>query len=152
MDFYMMDTPDWVNIVPLSNDEAGRPCFLMVRQFRPGAGKLSLEFPGGLIDRGEVPELAARRELLEETGHEAGDLSLIGSTNPNPAIMTNRVSTFLARDLRRVSDLKLDQNEVLDAVLVPVEEVRSGRAREFGVNGIMMIALGWYLRWEREQE
>lgn len=43
---------------------------LLVRQFRPPAGRLMLEFPAGLIDPGEDPETAARRELLEETGYQ----------------------------------------------------------------------------------
>ena len=43
---------------------------LLVRQFRPPAGKFMIEFPAGLIDPGEIPETTAVRELYEETGFE----------------------------------------------------------------------------------
>lgn len=148
-DFYLMTSPDWVNIVPLTTDEEGRSCFVLVRQFRPGAGRVSVEFPGGLVDKGEDQEIAALRELQEETGYRAGKITKIGSTNPNPAMMTNTVSTYLAQDLELVADLALDANEVLDTQLVPVSEIVDGRHPGFQVNGIMMIALSWYLRWER---
>jgi len=42
---------------------------LLVRQFRPPAGRYVIEFPAGLIDPGETPEESAHRELLEETGY-----------------------------------------------------------------------------------
>ena len=43
---------------------------VLIRQFRPPAGKMMIEFPAGLIDPGEIPETTAVRELYEETGFE----------------------------------------------------------------------------------
>ncbi len=89
--------------------------FLIVRQFRHGTGKVGLEFPAGVIDPGETPEQAARRELLEETGYEAGELVRVGEVSPNPAFMSNTTYTFVARKLKRVSEnLDLDDDELLD--------------------------------------
>ncbi|MDR0933216.1 MAG: NUDIX hydrolase [Victivallales bacterium] len=52
---------------------------LFVRQFRPPAGRLMLEFPAGLIDPGETPEETALRELYEETGYRG---VVVGSCRP----------------------------------------------------------------------
>ncbi len=44
----------------------------MVRQFRYALERETLEIPAGKVDPGEKPEECVRRELLEETGYEAG--------------------------------------------------------------------------------
>jgi ADP-ribose pyrophosphatase len=57
-----------------SNDEV-----VLVRQYRPGPNAVLDELPGGMIDAGETPIDAARRELLEETGYRGG-VSIVGYT------------------------------------------------------------------------
>jgi 8-oxo-dGTP pyrophosphatase MutT (NUDIX family) len=144
MEFHLMESPDWVNVVATTLNDQGQDCFVLVRQFRPGAGKLSLEFPGGLMDPGEDPPTAAARELREETGYSPGSIRVIGKTNPNPAFMTNTMYTFFAQDLTLSHDLDLDDDEYLEPVLVPIDDILAGKVEEFLVNGIMLIALGWY--------
>jgi 8-oxo-dGTP pyrophosphatase MutT (NUDIX family) len=89
-----LTTPDWCNIVPLTAD--GR--ILLVRQHRWGTDMPSLEIPGGLVDEGESPLEAARRELREETGYDAGSIVELGRVHPNPALQANELHMFLARD------------------------------------------------------
>ena len=97
-DYIVLDAPDWVIVIPELEDKInGQKQFYMVKQFRHGSKSLSVEFPGGVIDRGEEPEVAARRELLEETGCEAGKLTKLGQVNPNPALFSNNVHIFLAQ-------------------------------------------------------
>jgi len=67
-DYYVLDLADAVHVVALTPDGE----VLLVRQFRAGSGRDSLEIPGGLVDPGEDPCTAGARELLEETGY-AGD-------------------------------------------------------------------------------
>src|SRR5687768_5692732 len=78
--FVVLDTPDWINVVPVTRD--GK--VVLVRQFRHGLKDLSLELPGGLVDPGETPADAARRELLEETGYATEQWEPLGFVHPNP--------------------------------------------------------------------
>ena len=97
-EFFVIEAPEWVNIIPLTADDR----VILVEQYRHGRGAVSLEIPGGMVDRGDAdPEAAARRELLEETGYGAGRLEAIGSISPNPAIQTNLCHTFLATELEQ---------------------------------------------------
>jgi ADP-ribose pyrophosphatase len=50
-----------------------------VKQYRPGPDEILLELPGGCISEEELPEIAARRELLEETGY-SGDFQFVGTS------------------------------------------------------------------------
>jgi len=93
-DFYVIEAPDWINVVPLT---AGGEVVL-IEQYRHGTAELSLEIPGGMVDEGESPSEAAGRELIEETGYAARELIPLGRTRPNPAIQDNWIHTFLARD------------------------------------------------------
>ncbi|MFP4329684.1 MAG: NUDIX hydrolase [Spirochaetaceae bacterium] len=140
-DYFLLETPDWGNVVAVTKDQHGRDCFLMVRQFRHGNMRLSLEFPGGVIDPGEDPKAAAARELTEETGYVAGELLLIGEINPNPAFMSNTCYTYLARDLHKRQEQSLDENELIDVELVPVNEVEAGG--DF-FHAMMVVALHFY--------
>ncbi|MGL4524089.1 MAG: NUDIX hydrolase [Spirochaetia bacterium] len=97
-DFFWINAPDWVTVVPILKIADNQEEFLMVKQFRHGSKQLYTEFPAGIMDPGEKPEEAALRELQEETGY-TGRLTLIGKVNPNPALFNNTKYTFLAEDL-----------------------------------------------------
>lgn len=118
--FFLLDTPDWVNILPLTPDGQ----IVMIRQFRHGTDRVSLEIPGGLVDPHEKDPLeAALRELREETGFAAESLEPLGVMSPNPAMMTNRCFSYLATGCRRVGDLVMDPGEDIEVVTVPVAEL-----------------------------
>jgi 8-oxo-dGTP pyrophosphatase MutT (NUDIX family) len=143
-DFTVIDTTDWAIVIPAESRGGGRN-FLMVRQWRHGAAELSLEFPGGVIEPGEEPEAAARRELAEETGRTAGRIRRLGAFNPNPAIMSNRVHVFLAEDLSSAGKQELDADEIVDAEWVPAELVLAGMGRAPYIHALMGAALALYL-------
>lgn len=118
-EFYIIESNDWINIIPLTNDNQ----VVMVKQYRHGSKGITLEIPGGLVDPGDTPEKAASRELLEETGYQAKELIKIGEVNPNPALFCNRCHTFLARDLKKVSEPKPDQTEDIEVTLIPLKNI-----------------------------
>ena len=151
-EFVMVDSPDWVNIVAIVKNDSGQDCFIMVRQFRHGTGDISLEFPAGMVDPGEEPMHAAERELREETGYKAGKLTLIGKAFPNCAFMNNTNYTFYAENLEKVYRQDLDDNEAIDVVLVPVEEVAEGFGHGEMMNAICILSHYFYLRMKKNSK
>jgi 8-oxo-dGTP pyrophosphatase MutT (NUDIX family) len=149
--FVLISSPDWVQVVALTRNDAGEDCFVLVRQFRQGAQTLTMELPGGLVDEDETPEQAARRELEEETGYVAEEFIRIGAVSPNPAIQDNTAYTFVAPNAHLTSDQNLDEHEILDAELVPVGDLDPERHPEFFVHAIMVAAMYWYEKWKARQ-
>ena len=140
-DYIIMNAPDWVIVIPEKNNN-----FLMVKQWRHGAQKLSVEFPGGVIDAGESPDAAAARELEEETGCKAGKLTKLGSVNPNPALFSNQVHIYLAEDLIETGSQNLDDDEFINYVELPKEEVLEGMGTEQFPHALMGTAMALYLK------
>src|SRR5580704_5460069 len=95
-DAFTVRCSDWCNVIAITPDER----IVLVWQYRFGSEAVSLEIPGGVIDPGEAPEHAARRELREETGYEADAIELLLVVEPNPAVQNNRCYTFVARGAR----------------------------------------------------
>ena len=121
-DFYVLDGSDWINVIALTPE--GR--ILLVEQYRHGTESVTLEIPGGAVDRRDASPLgAARRELLEETGHAADEWADLGFVHPNPAIQSNRCFTFLARGCRKVAEPSLDPGEDIAILEAEPAEVRA---------------------------
>jgi 8-oxo-dGTP pyrophosphatase MutT (NUDIX family) len=118
-DAFTLRSRDWCNVVAVTPDDR----VVLVWQYRFGSDALSLEIPGGVIDPGEAPEEAARRELREETGYEADGLELLLTILPNPAVQDNRCFTFVAHGARSTSATEFDGQEELETVLVPADRI-----------------------------
>jgi len=117
--YYRVQSPSWVQILPITaNGEA-----VLVRQYRHGSQRMTLEMPGGLIDPGEDPAIAALRECLEETGYRATTAVSLGVLNPNPALFANRLYGYFALDARPERAVQNTATEVTEPVLVPVREL-----------------------------
>jgi len=139
-DVTVLEAPDWVNVVALTDDDEA----VLVRQFRHGTEATTLEIPGGSVDPSDPsPRAAAKRELREETGYVARRWSLLGAVEPNPAIQSNSCWTFLAEGARLAGDADPDEGEELEVVLVPRSRldslVRAGKIR----HSLVVAAFYW---------
>jgi ADP-ribose pyrophosphatase len=139
--FYVMHLADAVNVIAPTPDRQ----VVLVRQFRAGSGRDSLETPGGLVDPGEDPLAAGARELIEETGYEGGPPELVGTVWSNPSILTSRSTTILIRDARKVAEPTPDHGEEVGVELVPEREImrmiREGRID----HSLVVCGLLWWL-------
>ena len=114
----MLDVPDYVAVV--ARTAAGG--VMLVRQHRPVVGRETLELPSGHVDAGESPEQAARRELLEETGMEAGSIELLGVLVPDVGRLVNRMWCYFAPDVTpAVAPVPAEQG--LTCIEVPEQEL-----------------------------
>jgi len=121
----IVEHPGAVAIVALDPEDR----VLMVRQFRLAAGRTLLEIPAGTLDRAadgslEEPDLAARRELEEETGFRAGSWEHLGAFWTAPGFATELMHLYLARDLVPVDVDRLgpDEDERLELEHLPWRE------------------------------
>ncbi len=118
-----------VCVVPLDDDGN----VVMVRQYRKPVEETLLEVPAGGMDPGESPEDAARRELREETGYAAGELSHLSSFWTTPGFCTELMHAYVARGLRPGA-LSPDEDENIEVVRVPlsgaVDLIRRGEIRD----------------------
>lgn len=107
---------------------------LMVTQYRYPIHQDLIELPAGLIDEGETPLEAARRELREETGHAAAKWRLLTTAFSSPGCHDEVIHIFAAEDLTCVSDLCLDGDEILTFSPVPyddiLQKVKSGEIKD----------------------
>lgn len=144
--FYSLYANDWVIVIPVLSLEHIDDTFLLVWQWRHGSNKMSLEFPGGVIDEGETAEQAAHRELTEETGYKAGSLERLGSVFPNPAIMSNTCHIFLAKDLVKTQNVALDDDEFVEVETRPINQVLNDMGKDPFNHGLMSTALLLYIQ------
>ena len=117
--YYVRENPDFVQIVPIN----AKGHILIVRQYRHGPQVISTEVPGGLVDPGEDPIDAAKRELLEETGSVADRFEAVSPLYTNPARNTNRAHTFIAHNARIVQPPQQESTEDIEFEFVSREEV-----------------------------
>lgn len=122
-DYYIIENFGWVGVVPFTQD--GR--FLLNRQYKHGIGLVVLEFPAGGIDPDEhqEPLMTAQRELMEETGYSAApeDIEPLAHMYANPTGARTRIWWYLAHNVRKTGEQKIDPVEVIENLLVTPQEL-----------------------------
>ena len=129
-----------VAVVPVLEDGS----LLMLWQYRHPIGHTHWEIPAGRIADGEEPELAAARELLEETGHRASELERVAGFYPSNGISSHFAHVFVARGCKPVAELELDPAERLEVHAFAAAEVRRRLVAGDFEDGFTAIALGYY--------
>jgi 8-oxo-dGTP pyrophosphatase MutT (NUDIX family) len=114
---------------------------VMVRQYRFGVRDLSTEVPGGIIDPGEDPRVAAVRETEEETGFAGGRATLLGTCAPNPAIQANRCHFVLIEDVHPTGRRAPDEHEEIEVLAVAPQAALAEALTQPAQHSLALLAL-----------
>lgn len=140
--YMVLESADWVNVVALTPENK----ILLVNQYRQAVRSYSLEIPGGAIDRQDQSvDEAGRRELLEETGYEAGEILFATKQRPNPALLNNTLHTFVYKNCVRVSEPHWDEFEEMEIEEVTLAELEK-KVRTGAIDHSLILA-SLFLAW-----
>jgi len=115
--YYALHMADYVVVVAVTNDGD----YVLVRQHRPAVDHITLEFPAGVVEPGESPGDAASRELREETGFTAQEVTLLGDLAPDTGRLANRMWCFLASGFSRESAAETTESQIETVIHSPAE-------------------------------
>ncbi|MBD2199053.1 MULTISPECIES: NUDIX hydrolase [Calothrix] len=119
-DYFVNIKPEVALILPITNNLE----IVFVRQYRHAVGDFFIELPAGSFNpQQESAEVAAVRELAEETGYITQQVRKIATLYDKPSKDTNQIHLFLAENVVKVKEQQLDITEEIEVILIPVDEV-----------------------------
>ena len=132
--------PGAVTVLPILSD--GR--IVLIKQYRIAVEKYLIELPAGTLEPGEEPIITAKRELIEETGYNAGKIVPLFTFYSSPGILHEQMHLFLATELSP-GDTSLEDGEDIELLLL--DEIEVKKLIEAGEiqDSKTLIALLWYL-------
>lgn len=144
--YIIISVPDFCNVVMVTAAEQ----VVMVKQYRHAAGIVSVELPGGMIDKDEDPLTAVKREMEEETGYTSDEVELLFTVHPNPPLESNRAWFYLAKNVHLTKPTAYDAYEDIALVLLSKAEfmellLKHGftHGTQSGAMYAAAIQLGW---------
>jgi 8-oxo-dGTP pyrophosphatase MutT (NUDIX family) len=120
-EYFVVELPKTACALAITEDGEA----LMVKQYRHPVEEILLELPGGFIDDNESPEVAMKRELMEETGYEFASVEQVGIIAANPGVLNNYTALFLAKGGKQTGKQNLDHNEDIEIVTIPLNELKT---------------------------
>lgn len=140
--YVTIEAPDWVNVIAVTAQQE----VVLVRQYRHGVAAITLEIPSGMVEQGEEPLEAARRELAEETGYVSEQWRFLGVVHPNPAYQDNHCFSYLATDCRFTTEQELDAGEDIEVLTLPFSDVGQRIAQGEIDHALIVTAFFRYLQ------
>ena len=137
-------------VLPFLSDPRGDdPAVLLIRQYRHATNGFLLEVPAGRFDANENPEQCARRELLEETGCNAGPVSHLITIYTTPGFSDERIHIFMATELRQ-GEAHREADEFIEPITLRLSEalakVNSGEIVDAKTIVAILFAAGFRLQ------
>ena len=144
----VVDDPASLDLPAPTGDGSAGPAVVMVEQYRPTIGALCLELPAGIVEDGESYAAAGARELEEEVGIAAGEVTLLEDFWCATGVLRHERAVVWAAEFEP-AERTLDGSEFLDVRTVPVAEAlavaRSGPANDATMEGLLLAAADGYL-------
>lgn len=139
-EYYVLEYPDWINVIAVTRE--GK--ILLERQYRHALDQVGTEIVAGVIEKGEQPLEAAKRELMEETGYSGGEWHQLMTISGNPSTTTNLTHCFVALGVEKTGEQHLDRTEYLQ--VYPTDEAEVFRKLVDGefVQALMIAPLWKY--------
>jgi len=123
---------------------------VLVRQYRHALGTSTLELPGGVLEKDEIPKASAIREMQEETGYVSDQVEFLMKVSPNPALNNNTAYFFLAKDAEKLTDTSFDPFEEIIIETYSKDELKQllldGKLQhgvQLGPIYLAMLKLNW---------
>ena len=141
-DYYVLEYPDWINIVAITADDQ----MLLIRQYRHGAALTAYELCAGVCEEHDGDPIdSAKRELLEETGYGGGEWQEWTSMAPNSSTSNNWVHCYLATGIEKVAEPELEKSEDISVHLFTAEEVKELMLRGDIIQATQLTSLWKYM-------
>ncbi len=142
----ILDDFNWIamrsfTIVVVLTDDGST---ILVRSFKLGVGAVSLSLPAGYLEDGEQPLAGAKRELLEETGHEADDWIALGRYVVDGNYGSGAMHAFIAKGARKVQEPNSGDHEEQELLVMPfadaVAKLRAGEVAQLSSAAALGLA------------